>query len=343
MRSELAHARPWPPFARLAVLIAVLVAVLAPQPAPAQSPDRNSLFSAAPSGGFVPNPRMRGNLFTPGDVLAPPQTPLVMPPTGESAPMVPAGKVALGLSARFGKQAPPIRGGLIWRVFAAKPDHDGSFRLVKEDKAASPLLVLPAGAYIVQVDFGLATAAKPVTLRGPTVREVFDLPAGALRMQGQVGNVNIPTSQISFDVFKGSQFEAGDDERPIAQRVLTEQLIVVPEGVYHIVSHYGDGNAVVRSDIRVQAGRLTDVTVNHRAAAIALKLVTQKGGDALANTAWVVLTPSGEVIKESIGAFPRVILAAGEYRAIARNEGKIYEREFKVTAGVDGDIEVLAR
>ena len=38
------------------------------------------------------------------------------------APMVPAGKVALALSARFGKDAPAIDGGLTWRVYAAKPD-----------------------------------------------------------------------------------------------------------------------------------------------------------------------------------------------------------------------------
>jgi hypothetical protein len=38
-----------------------------------------------------------------------------------------------------------------------------------------------------------------------------------------------------------------------------------------------------------------------------------------------------------------VVLAEGEYRAIARNEGKVFEREFKVINGVDGEIEVLAR
>jgi hypothetical protein len=100
---------------------------------------------------------------------------------------------------------------------------------------------------------------------------------------------------------------------------------------------------VVRSDIRVQAGKLTDITVTHRAAVITLKLVTEKGGEALANTAWSVLTPGGDVIKESIGAFPHVVLAEGEYRCIARNDGRVYERDFKVINGVDGDIEVLAR
>src|SRR6185437_1964453 len=113
-----------------------------------------------------------------------------------------------------------------------------------------------------------------------------------------------PPGQISFEVYKGSQFEPGD-RRPIAEHVPTDGVLVVPEGTYYIVSNYGDANSVVRSDIRVQAGKLTDVTVNHRAAAITLKLVTEKGGEALANTAWSVLTPGGDTIKESIGAFPR--------------------------------------
>jgi hypothetical protein len=74
-----------------------------------------------------------------------------------------------------------------------------------------------------------------------------------------------------------------------------------------------------------------------------LKLVNQRGGEALANTEWTVLTPGGDVIKESTGAFPKVVLAEGEYRAIARNEGRTYEQAFKVTTGLDGEIEVLAK
>jgi hypothetical protein len=120
-------------------------------------------------------------------------------------------------------------------------------------------------------------------------------------------------------------------------------VILVPEGIYHIVSKYGDVNSVVRSDIRVQSGKLTDATVTHRAAIITLKLVNDRGGEALANTQWTVLTPGGDVIKEATGAFPRVILADGDYRAIARNEDKAYERAFKVVTGVDGEVEVLTR
>ena len=196
-------------------------------------------------------------------------------------------------------------------LYNAKPEANGNFKLVKEDKSPAPTLVLPVGAYIVHVGFGLATAVKPVELRASSVREEFDLPAGGLRIEGKVGDVRIPAGQISFDVYKGSQFEAGD-RRPIAEHVMTSDVVVVPEGTYYIVSNYGDANSVVRSDIRVQAGKLTDITVTHRAAAITLKLVTDQGGEALANTAWSVLTPGGDVIKEWIGAFPRVILAEGD-------------------------------
>jgi len=328
--------------------LAIVLPLLPSQPASAQAVGQNSLLSAAPSTGLLtPGPATRGDVFGPGGVLAPqsdwqPTAPHATPAAPIAVPIVSAGQAALALSAHFGKGAPVIDGGLTWRVYSTKADASGSYQLIKEDKSPEPTLVLPAGNYIVHVGFGLATAVRPVSLTGPTVHEDFDLPAGGLRLEARVGNAVIPAGQVSFEVYKGSQFEPGD-RRPIAEHLMTGNVVVVPEGTYYIVSNYGDANSVVRSDIRVQAGKLTDVTVTHRAAAITLKLVTEKGGEALANTAWSVLTPGGDVIKESIGAFPRVILAEGEYRAIARNEGKVYEREFKVVTGVDGDVEVLAQ
>jgi hypothetical protein len=256
--------------------------------------------------------------------------------------MIPAGHVALAVSARYGRDAPPISGGLIWRVYAAKPDATGVFRLLKEDKAAAPTFVLPPGNYVVDASLGLANAAKAVQLRTETVREVFEIPAGGIRLEGRVGDVRIPTGQISFDIFTGSQFNT-TERRPIAHSVLSGDVVLLPEGTYYIVSNYGEGNSVVRSDVHVQTAKLTDIVVTHRAAVITLKLVNDSRGEALANTQWTVLTPGGDVIKESIGAFPRVVLAEGDYRAIARNEGKTFQRDFKVITGVDGEIEVLAR
>jgi hypothetical protein len=246
------------------------------------------------------------------------------------------------VSARFGRDLPPITSGLHWRIYSAKLE-PGALRPLKEDRGATPTFPLPPGAYVIHVGFGLASATKAVQLRaGETLREVFEIAAGGLRIEGKVGDARIPHAQMSFDLYRGSQFEPGD-KRPMVHAVQGGDIVLVPEGSYHIVSNYGDVNAMVRSDIRVQAGKLTDATVTHRAAIITFKLVNEWGGEARANTQWSVLTPGGDVIKESGAAFPRVILAEGDYRAIARNDGQTYERQFKVLTGVDGEVEVLAR
>ena len=306
-----------------------------PAPIPSVPPPPPSISLAPPSGG-VPTRLLGPSPLSP--TLPPPGSPAPL----QAAPAIPPGQVPLQLTARFGADPQPIAAGMVWRVFADKPDSNGTPRLVKEEKSASPTLLLPAGGYVVHASFGLATAVKSVQLRSEPVREVFEIKAGGLRVEGRVGDSKIPPAQISFDVYKGSQFEP-TDRRPIAQNVATGDVVPLPEGTYYIVSNYGDANAVVRSDIRVQTAKLTDVAVNHRAAIVTLKLVNAPGGEALANTAWSVMTPSGDVIKESIGAFPRYILAEGDYRAIARNEGKVYERGFKVITGVDGEVEVTAR
>jgi hypothetical protein len=251
-------------------------------------------------------------------------------------------QATLSLNARFGHESTAlINSGLIWRVFPTRPEGNGTFRAIKEEKTASPVLSLPAGDYVVHVTCGLASMARTVHLKDST-REVFELQAGGIKLEGRVGDARIPPAAITFDVFQGSQFDQTTSKTPLAQGVLTGDLVVVPEGSYYIVSNYGDSNAVVRSDIRVQTGKLTEVTVSHRAALITLKLVGEHGGDAIANTSWSVITPGGDVIKESTGIFPRIVLAEGDYRAIARNGGRTYDRAFKVVTGVDGEIEVLA-
>jgi hypothetical protein len=264
------------------------------------------------------------------------------PTVAQATPAVPAGRVALTVAARYGPNAPLISGGLIWRVYDANPEANGMFRLVKEDKTATPTFVLPPGSYVVHAAFGLASAARAVRLTTQPVREVFEIPAGGLRLQGRVNDVPIPTAQISFEIYPGSQFDTAA-RRPVAQNVLTGDVVLLPAGTYYIVSNYGDVNSVVRSDVQVQAAKLTDVVVTHRAAVITLKLVDRNGGEALANTQWTVLTPDGDVVNESIGAFPRLVLAEGDYHLIARNEGKTYQRDLKVINGVDREVELLAK
>jgi len=307
---------------------------------PPPIPPANVPEAPTPSGPAISLAPPSGPASTPGL----PAT-LTQPPVTIATPPQPAAtstQSTLSLSARYGKDMPAINNGIIWRVYSDKPDASGAFQLVREERTATPNIVLAPGGYVVHAAMGLVSAVRPVTVRGETVRESFELPAGGLRIVGRVGTSPIPVGQITFSVYKGSQFEIGD-RAPIATNVGAGDIVLVPDGTYYIVSNYGDANSVVRSDIRVAAGKLTDVTVTHRAAVITLKLVGSKGGEALANTAWSVITPAGDIIKEYNGAFPRVILSEGEYRVIAKNEGKVYESPFNVTNGVDREVEVLTK
>jgi hypothetical protein len=333
-----------------AFALAGLMALAVPNPSFAQffsdrpPPVPPSSIPDAPSGGAISlappsGPASAPNL--PAPLTQPPVsavTPPVAPPPVASTP----GQAVLSLTARYGKDLPVINSGLVWRVFSDRPDETGTFKLIREERGATPNIVLPPGGYVVHVTLGLVSAVRPVTLKADTFRESFLLPAGGLRIEGRVGTSKIPQNQISFAIYKGSQFEAAE-RASLVPSVAAGDVVLLPEGTYYITSNYGDANSVVRSDIRVQAGKLTDVIITHRAAVITLKLVSDKGGEALANTAWSVITPGGDVIKESIGAFPRVILSEGEYRAIAKNEGKVFERPFNVVNGVDGEVEVVAR
>ncbi|WP_407155252.1 hypothetical protein [Bradyrhizobium sp. STM 3557] len=340
----------WPTLA-LAVLLGPLTITPAaaqffsdrpPPVPPAAVPDPGAAVSLAPPSGpgaGPPPPAMQAPA-PPSVAAIPPVGPAPAAPPA-AAPAAPAQGV-LSLSARYGKDLPGVNGGLVWRVFADRPDESGAFKMLREDRSPAPNITLPPGNYVVHVSLGLVSAVRTVSLKAETDREAFLLPAGGLRIEGRVGASKIPQNQISFAIYKGSQFEGGE-RPPLVPSVAAGDVLLLPEGTYYIISNYGDANSVVRSDIRVQAGKLTDVTVTHRAAVITLKLVSDKGGEALANTAWSVINPGGDVIKESIGAFPKVVLSEGDYRAIAKNEGKVYERAFSVVNGVDGEVEVIAR
>ena len=332
-------------FAFAAVLASGIVAPAAaqmfsdhPPPVPPASvpeaPPSGPAMNLAPPSGPASIPSLPAPLTQPSIAAVPP----VVAPPGASTP----GQAVLSLTARYGKDLPVIANGLVWRVFSDRPDETGTFKLIREERGATPNIVLPPGSYVVHVALGLVSAVRAVTLKSETDRESFLLPAGGLRIEGRVGTSKIPQNQISFAIYKGSQFEVGE-RASVVPSVAAGDVALLPEGTYYIISNYGDANSVVRSDIRVQAGKLTDVIITHRAAVITLKLVSDKGGEALANTAWSVITPGGDVIKESIGAFPRVVLSEGEYRAIAKNEGKVFERPFNVVNGVDGEVEVVAR
>jgi hypothetical protein len=254
-------------------------------------------------------------------------------------PAVAQGNPQLALSATFAGENKPISNGLVWRVF--KQAADGETALVTQSADAAPTLSLPSGEYVVHVAYGLASSSRKVLIGNATTTERLPLSAGALVVKGSIQDQIIPLNRLQISVYIP---EASNSEgKLVTSSLRTGEALRLPEGTYHVVTSYGDSNSIVRADIRVTSGKVTEANMHHRAATITLKLVSNPGGEARANTAWSVLTPGGDVIREAIGAFPAMTLAEGDYVAIARNEGRVFQSEFKIKSGQDRDIEVLAR
>jgi hypothetical protein len=293
--------------------------------------------SPAPTAPATPTSPQPTAPPVPAALPSPPSPPYLPIPAVRAAQ--PARTANLYLSAVFTGDAKPVRSGLTWRIFSDNIDGTGQ-TLVARSEAPNPTFTLEPGAYSVHVAYGFASAIKRVNLSGDGF-ERLTLSAGALRVAGAIGDTPIPNSKLTFSVYV--PIGANSEGRLVVGNASPGDLIRLPEGTYHVVSTYGDSNAIMRADLKVEAGKVTDATMNHRAAIVTLKLVRAAGGEAFAGTAFSVLTPGGDVIREAIGAFPSFILAEGDYVVIARQEGQVYTREFKVQSGLDRDIEVVAK
>ena len=270
--------------------------------------------------------------------LAVAQTPLPLPPA--PAPGGTPERSTVQLSAVFAGEQRPVPSGLIWRLYEEKLDGSQP-TLVEKSTAPTPSFSVRPGNYVVHAAYGFAGSSRRIAVGSGLVVERLAISAGALKVGGAIGETPITANRLAVSVYVpiGSNSEG----RLVVGNVRGGEIVRLPEGTYHVVSTYGESNAITRADLSVEAGRMTEATLNHRAATVTLKLVAAAGGDAFAGTAFSVLTPGGDVIREAIGAFPSVTLAEGDYVLIARHEGQVYTREFKVESGLDRDIEVAQK
>jgi len=256
-------------------------------------------------------------------------------------PLALGGGGSITLSAQLTDKGTDITRGLVWRVF--KPEAvNGKLPMVASAHGGSAVFQLEPGSYLVHASYGRAGATKRITVGKEAKRESLVLDAGGLKLDAVLsGGVRIPPKKLRFSIYEGTA-EANGDRALIIPDVEPNSVVRLNAGIYHVVSTYGAVNAVIRSDIRVEAGKLTEATVEHHAAEITMKLVREAGGEAIADTSWSLLNESGDPIKETVGAFASMVLAEGDYTIIAKNRDRIYQKDFTVVAGQNQEIEVLA-
>ncbi|WP_244299200.1 hypothetical protein [Roseibium aquae] len=248
----------------------------------------------------------------------------------------------LYLMAKLTRDSDPLDRGLTWRIYSETTNAEGELELIAKSEGGDAEFRLDPGAYLIHTAFGHATAVNRMVMGREVKAKMVILNAGGIKLDAALDEATPLDGPVTFDIY-GMEYDERGERDLIVKDASPGSIIRLSSDTYHIVSRYGDANSVVRADIQVLPGKLTEARVYHKAAEITLKLVNEDGGEAIANTTWSVLSPGGDVVVEAVGAFPSFVLAAGEYEVLARNNDQTFQRKFVVEAGLDREVEVLAK
>ena len=254
-----------------------------------------------------------------------------------------AAGVPVQFSAVLSQGGPPLERDVVWTVYALGGNEISDDDLMLSVQGGILIDALPPGSYVVHVSYSLATLSRPLTVGPDGLTQTFNLNAGGMTLRAAITAENyLPAEVVSFQVFPET-VEDFETARPLARDVDEQTILVVPAGRYTVISRYGAVNAVVRAQIDVEPGQLTEAVMFHNAAQITLKLVNEPNGEALPNTAWSIVNPGGDIVSEFVGAFPTMVLSEGDYTIIARHDGQVFSRDFAVVAGVNREEELVAQ
>lgn len=263
-------------------------------------------------------------------------------PLAEPEPLAQRTTTELTLKASLTDGGEEVTRGLTWRIFDPTPGADGKLPLIASAQGGTTTFELKPGGYLIHAAFGRAGITKRITVGREPVRDTVVLDAGGLKLGAVLANGKaLSSDKLSFSIYEARPDTTG--ERPLITRDVKPNTVVrLNAGDYHIVSNYGNVNAVVRSDIKIEAGKLTETAVEHNAAEVTLKLVRERGGEALADTSWSVLTEAGDPITEKVGPYAQMVLADGAYTIVARNRDHLYQSALAVVGGKNEEVEVIA-
>ncbi len=311
----------WQKITEKPTIIAEAVPSVTPAPAPAPTPAKDLAPTPAPAKPAVkpatppPNTTFLGNK---------PSIEITLPET--------SAKVTFG--ALITEQGKAIKSGLFWRIYQSRKDDEGRYKLVKSIEAPSFDDRLPLGVYLVNLSWGRSHLTEKLDILSskPFVHN-FILNAGGLRLGARHldGSV-LPASKVIYRIYSDERDQFGK-RRLILDNAKPARTIRLNAGIYHVASLYGTANALVETDITIEAGKLTDAVINHSASKVTFKLVNKPGGEALAGAIWRISSPDGKLIKNVAGALPSLVLAAGDYKIDAKYSDRSFSRKVTIEPG----------
>ena len=216
------------------------------------------------SVAIAPPPPPQAALPTPPPqaALAPP-LPMPAPKPAQTVAAQVQLPVPVTFKALVTEQGPNLQAGLTWRVFTSKSSPDGQgYQLLSTHREAMPTAALLPGEYLVNAAYGLSNLTKKIKVEsGRSLEETFVLNTGGLKLTAALANgEGAPEGAVKFDILSDEEDQRGN-RHMILHNAKPGLVVRLNAGAYRVESLYGDANAVVRADVTVEPGKITEATI----------------------------------------------------------------------------------
>lgn len=260
---------------------------------------------------------------------------VIVPAGSQGLIEIPINAAHLQLSA-VGREVAESADGLIFSVAEDDPDSPSGRREVARSAARQADFVLPPGTYYVIARLGIIEARESLAVGpGEVVKRTLSIAAGRLTLATKT-TAGAPGEPVSYRVERidGSTPEVITTSRPAP-------VLLLPAGRYRVEGRYGAMNARIVREIEIKAGQAQQLTLEHQAAALKLRLIGS-GGAALTEVFWDVKDEAGATVWTTGQPEPSATLQAGRYRVRAETRDKRYERAIELRPGEARVVELTA-
>jgi hypothetical protein len=227
---------------------------------------------------------------------------------------------------------------VVFSVVEDDPDAPKGRREVARSATRQADFVLPPGTYYVVARQGSVEVRERLAVGpGDVVRRTLNVAAGRLALATKpVSATQAPSELVSYRVERLDNFppEVITTSRPAP-------VLVLPGGRYRVEGRYGAMNARTVREIEVKAGQTQQLTLEHQAAGLKLRLLAN-GAPVQAEVFWDIRDESGTTVWTTGQSEPSATLQAGRYLVRAETRDKRYDRTIDLRAGESRLVELIA-
>jgi len=260
---------------------------------------------------------------------------VVVPAGSQGRVDVPLNAARLQLSASGRDSGGPLD-TLVFSVAEDDPDAPRGRREIARSAARQAEFVLPPGTYYVLARLGSVEARERLAIGpGDVVRRMLSVAAGRLVLATKpLGAAPAQGEPVSYRIERiDAPGEAVITSRPAP-------VLMLPSGRYRVEGRYGLMNARVVREVEIKAGQAQQLTLEHEAAVLRLRLAGR--GAAPAEVAWDIRDEAGGTVWTTGQPEPSATLQAGRYIVRAELRDKRYERAIELRGGESRLLEIAA-